>query len=390
MPKRVYAMVKPELLAWARASAGLSLEDAAKAAGVTPSRLADWETNPDSHPTLGQLRNLGRAYKRPIAVFFLPEPPMDFQPLRDYRRLPGVIAGVESPGLRFAIRAAHARRDVALELLELEDSVPGFTARAELAEDPEAVATRLRKLLGADGFQPATWRSAYDPLNAWRDAAEGAGTLVFQAQGVSLDEARGFSIAHMPLPAIVLNLTDRPRARAFTLLHEFTHVLLRQGGLCDLGEDQDHPPEARRVEVFCNRAASATLLPRASLLHHPVIAGSTRPRTWTDEEIQAVASAHGVSREVVVARLVAVDLASPSFFERKLRQYREEYRVAAEREQEGFAPPYRIAVSTAGPSFTRLVLSSYYENRITASDVSDYLGVRMKHLPRIEQAVALE
>jgi DNA-directed RNA polymerase specialized sigma subunit len=35
----------------------------------------------------------------------------------------------------------------------------------------------------------------------------------------------------------------------------------------------------------------------------------------------------------------------------------------------------------------RLVLQSYYQDRITLSDVSEYLGVRLKHLSKIEQAV---
>ncbi len=41
----------------------------------------------------------------------------------------------------------------------------------------------------------------------------------------------------------------------------------------------------------------------------------------------------------------------------------------------------------AGHYFSRLVLDKYHERAITASDVATYLGVRMKHVPRIEQVV---
>ncbi len=92
MAKRVEAMVQPELLVWARTSAGLSLDQAAKKVQVGPGRLESWESGkgrPTVRPTVKQLRKLGNAYKRPIAVFYLPEPPKDFQPMKDFRRLPG-------------------------------------------------------------------------------------------------------------------------------------------------------------------------------------------------------------------------------------------------------------------------------------------------------------
>jgi hypothetical protein len=38
--------------------------------------------------------------------------------------------------------------------------------------------------------------------------------------------------------------------------------------------------------------------------------------------------------------------------------------------------------------FVRLVLDGFAQNIITASTVSDYLGVNLKHLPRVEQLVS--
>ena len=53
----------------------------------------------------------------------------------------------------------------------------------------------------------------------------------------------------------------------------------------------------------------------------------------------------------------------------------------------GFAPPDRMAVSKAGPFFVRLVLDSYHQEKITANDLSSFLEVRLKHIPKIEHAV---
>jgi len=90
------ALIKPELLVWARQSAGLSLDAAAAKLRVSAERLRSWETD-EARPTIAQLRTAARVYKRPLAIFYLPEPPLDFQPLRDYRRVPEAQLGQLSP-----------------------------------------------------------------------------------------------------------------------------------------------------------------------------------------------------------------------------------------------------------------------------------------------------
>jgi transcriptional regulator with XRE-family HTH domain len=87
----IKALVKPKLLRWARDRAKVKPEDAAKAAHVAVERLQEWERG-EGVPTLGQLRDLAAKYHFPLAVFYLPEPPKDFAPLRDFRRLRDVEA----------------------------------------------------------------------------------------------------------------------------------------------------------------------------------------------------------------------------------------------------------------------------------------------------------
>jgi len=88
MARRIYAVAKPELLRWAREDARYSIPEAAKKLNTSADRLLSFERG-ENRPTIKQLRNLANIYKRPLAVFFLPEPPKDFQAMRDFRRLPG-------------------------------------------------------------------------------------------------------------------------------------------------------------------------------------------------------------------------------------------------------------------------------------------------------------
>lgn len=382
---RVEAIINPALLIWARESAGYVLEEAATKAGIPSEKLSAWE-NGDTRPTIRQLRELGRVYRRPLAVFYLPEPPHKFQPLHDFRRLPNEVTSRESPELRFAIARARYRREVALELMEGEgEEIPNFQTSASLIEDPEDVGARIRDLLGVTNEIQFGWTKPREAFNAWREAFERAGILVFQAVGVELEEMRGFSISQIPLPAVVVNIKDTPRGRIFSMFHEFIHLLLREEALCDLRDQWvKRRPQESRVEVFCNRAAGAALVPRRKLLWNEAVIHH-QGTDWKDEEIASLAQHFSVSREVILRRLLILDLTSEDFYQHKRTEYQAQYRAAQQQKRPGFAPPSLLAYSNAGPLYTRLVLRSYYDERITTRDVSEYLDVRLKHLSKIER-----
>ena len=394
MAASVKALVKHELLVWARTSAHLSVEDAARKAKVKEEQLAAWERGAGL-PSIPQLRKLGRAYKRPLAVFFLPEPPRTFDALRDFRRLPAEMAGKQSPELAFEIRRARARREIALDLYqELTGEGPrAFLSTASLAEEPEVVASRLRELLGVKRTEVASWRNVYDAFNRWRGSLEDAGALVFQAEDVEVSETRGFSLSERLFPVVVVNIKDAVVGRIFSMLHEATHLMLREGGLCDLLEETSQAQE--RIEAFCNHVAGATLMPRAWILEEDVVR-QHKGAQWADEEIALLAQGYRVSREAIVRRLLVLGRTTEDFYRRKRKQLRAEFeaqqvevqqRKALGLEAGGFAPPDRMAVSTAGPFFVRLVLESYHQEKITPNDLSSFLEVRLKHVPKIEHAV---
>src|SRR6185503_8417176 len=109
------AFVKPDLLVWAREDSGLSLEAAAKKISIRPDRLLACEQG-DARLTVNQLRTLSNAYKRPLAFFFLPQPPPKSATLHDFRRLPDEEPESASPKLRLEIRRAKYRRRISLNL----------------------------------------------------------------------------------------------------------------------------------------------------------------------------------------------------------------------------------------------------------------------------------
>lgn len=399
-PARVRAVINPELLVWARETSGLSLEAAAKKIGVKPDRLAAWEGTgggPRLAPTVSQLRKTANVYKRPLAMFFLPHAPERPAMPHDFRRLPDHDDADLSSDLLLEMRRARRRRAVALELLsDLDRPVTALPLRAELADDPEEVGRRGWEWLGVTRAEQARWVGVYDALNGWLAAFESRGVLIFQTTDVELDEMRGFSLSERRLPVIVLNAKDYPRARVFTLMHEFAHLMLDTGGVCD---PERVARRARtvdeRVEVFCNHAAGALLVPSHAVLLDPRIAAAgTGRHEWRDNTLRAVADAFTVSREVILRRLLILGRTTEAFYERKRREYQRQYAALAAQAREraqtregGHPPVYRTAVRDNGRRYTQLVLDAYQAERITAADLSDYLGVRLKHIPRVADAV---
>jgi Zn-dependent peptidase ImmA (M78 family)/DNA-binding XRE family transcriptional regulator len=388
MARTVKALINPELLVWARKTAHIDVARAAKAAKISVSTLESWEAG-DDYPSIAKLRQLAKLYKRPLSVFYLPEKPFDFAPLKDFRRLPGEVAGVLSPALAMQITAAEERRDLALELYtELGEDPPVLELRATINEDVDAVAARLRNWLGISLTEQHAWRDDRSGYNAWRQRIEDLGVLVFQLTGVGVKEARGFAIAKRPLPAVAVNGRDAYSARSFSLIHELCHVLLGESSISDFSEanaGENRLPDAERIEVFCNAVAAATLLPREAILSHALVRDHARG-TWTDEDLQELARAFAVSEEAVVRRLLTLGKASSAFYKEKRKAYEALAAELAGKKRGGRASPSQKALGRLGTGYARVILQAYYRQRLTLADVSAYLNVKLPWVSKIEIA----
>lgn len=387
MAQRVQAIVDAPLLEWARKTIGLDLATAAQRLRVAETRLQAWEAG-ESRPSISQLRRMSEVYRRPLAAFYLPEPPPIPKQPRDYRRLPGVVSGLESPSLHAEWRRATYRRDLAIEWYEDDElTPPPVRLTAEIDDDPEVVGRRIRDHLSLPLTTQFAWRQSYDALNGWRAAVEGVGVLVMQMTDVASEEARGFSLATEPLPVACVNIKEAPNGRIFTLLHELAHILLRQGGLCDLDDTLSRPPGLLRVERYANQVAAAALMPREAILNDSVVSGHPIGQEWTDSEIDQLSRRFSVSREAITRRLMDLDKVGREFYQAKRDQYHEEYEEFLRARKPGFAPPAQVALASVGPTFAGLALTNFATGRITIGDVSDALGVRTKQIGRIAEMV---
>jgi Zn-dependent peptidase ImmA (M78 family)/transcriptional regulator with XRE-family HTH domain len=383
MTERILALIEPQLLEWARTCLNISLLQAASQISVRPEKLESWERG-TSQPSIPQLRRLAHVYRVPIATFYMEKPPRGYTIMRDFRR--SAESGVVpfSTQLILEIQNAHYLREKALELYELLDrNVPAPPERIEMTEEIESTGSRVRNMLGISRHAQVNLPSNYEALRFWKDAMEKKGILVLQSLGVTVDEMRGFSIGLTPLPCVVVNAHDWVLARVFTLVHELIHILLHTDGICDLFDDSEDQ-EKRFIERFCNYVAGAVLVPAEYLLLENQIRYYEIGEEWSDEDIGDLADKYKVSREVIVRRLLICGRVTQDFYEQK----REEYMRAPHREKGGGWPsPATDAIRGLGEPYIRLIYSAYNSGLITLSDMSDFLGVRTKHLNRIEREV---
>jgi len=380
--KHVTVPISPEVLIWARTSIAKDTATAAKSAGVPTQRLLAWEAGSEQ-PSLPQLEALSTAYKRPLAAFFLLSPPDEVAAPTDFRTLPeGERKALSEPTI-MALRRGRQVQELAEELAETVDvEAPRLEADLD-THDPEESGRRLRELLGWTGSERQGWTDRYAALRGRIESMESLGVIVLQLS-MPLAETRGFSLTEGPFPVIAVSTKDQPEARSFSLLHEFVHVVNHTGGLCDMqpGSARTHAAGGS-LEVFCNHAAAATLVPRGDVLAHAVVLNHGAREEWTDDELGSLARTYRVSQEVVLRRLLTLGRTSESF-------YRHMRSVWSKRNggSPGFSGDKPAEVlQKNGRLFSGMVLEGLHSGALSLSAAADYLATKPKHMRGVEHLV---
>ena len=377
------------------------MEQAGKAAGTKAAFVAEWESfESDRLPTFRQAQKLARAYRVPLAVFYLerPTPELEHETLPEFRRLDPETGSTrpQSRRLRWMIRQAQERQAFAVELLEdFGESPLPWVGSASLDEDPELVGEGIREALGVSEDVPRT-RVKERVLEWWVERVETLGAFVsrYRPDGnsywfVKPSEARGMSLCHSLAPYIVLNSRDAPTGRTFTLMHELAHMYYRQCGVDDLGDERRIPDVAKVLEQHCNRVAAAVLMP--PLRFRSVWGTSTEDVT---RKVSRVANKFGVSRQAVAVRALsdAMRLITEDQYESIRGYVEDEYRESRESRRGGNGGGMKMPVRVSkefGDRYIRLAFSACADRRLSLLELADALDVRVDEIEGVRNLLKL-
>ena len=387
MPK-----VNPTIMVWARETAGLTQEEAARKLGFKDSsrstaaeKLASIERG-KKEPTRPQLVKMAGQYRRPLLTFYLSKPPRKSDRGVDFRTLPEGAHSPEEALLDALIREIRARQSMLRVIMEDEDeaaSLP-FVGSRRMEDGRAAILESLQGLLGLDA---AAYRAQPNESAAFallRKSAEEAGIFVLLKGNLGnyvteLDTTvfRGFAIADEVAPFIVINDQDAKSAWSFTLLHETVHLLLGHTGISGASADNE-------IERFCNDIAGEFLLPARDLkrlsLNRRVQIGNIT------ERISALASEFKVSRAMIAYKAYRSDLIAREIYNQLKVSYREEWLQNREknrehtRQNETVLNYYRVRRHRLGSRIIGMVQRMMASDALSTSKAAQILGVKPRQV----------
>lgn len=384
------AIVKPALLSWARESANLEPVAAARKIKVADDRVEQWESG-EVAPTIAELRRAAAVYNRSLGVFFLPEPPGDFETLRDFRRYVPGRSLAWTAALHAEYRRAHLQRDVLLEVAELDETEPARQWHLTgLTDDDAALAVTVRNALlqAAPLDIPRPTADEYAHLHFWTSTLEECGVLVMSTEGgrVSTREMRAFSLYFEELPVIVLNGADWPRGRLFSLLHEYVHLLLLTSGLCDTTTDRRARTESRQIEARCNSIAAQILIPTDAVLTQPAVIERGTQHDWSLRDLIDAAKPYGVSVESYLRRLVTLGRVPLSRYQ-SFREEHDDEEMRGSRSSGGNF--YYTKARDLGKGYVRTVAGAHRRALLDSHTAATYLDVKVGQIDRLADVARL-
>ena len=373
------ANITPNVIKWARESARITIEVAAAKVSKSPEELKDWEEG-RSQPTIRQAQALAKVYKRPFALFFLPEIPRDFQPLQDFRKKNSKELGTASI---FIIREIQQKQAWISEVNEEnnENKIP-FVGKFSINDDIVTVAKDILKTLD---INPTNYKTD-NPIKEWIDKAESKGIFIsrtsFIHSRLKLDseEIQGFAIADEYAPFVFINSDDWNAPQLFTLVHELAHIWIDESGISnEIEPDLKNKDKFNPVELFCNEVAANALIPSE-------VIRNLRHETYNSaKEVYNESKKLGVSSFAFLFRAFNLDLISLEVYNKLKHDADVEFRTFLKNEEEkkakqkdkgtkGGPNPYLLRLNKNSRLFTQIVLDAFRGGYVEPTQASALLN----------------
>lgn len=374
--------INAEVLKWARESAGLTVEEVAlkmKRKSVTYDVVSSWEQGLDA-PSYPQLERLAYdIYKRPLAIFFFPDPPEEVTAKQSFRTLPEYEIENMPVKMRLLLRRAQAYQ---FNLYELYDGVNPSDKKItkDLLFDPSVaiadMGEQVRDYLSITIDEQSSFGSSEDAFKKWRKVLEELGIFIFK-DAFKEDDFSGFCLYDEKFPVIYVNNSKPFTRQIFTLFHELAHLLFKTGGVDTHIEDYISYLEGddQQIEIICNRFAGEFLVPAEDFENRIKGIGIN------EDSVSLLANTYKVSREVILRKFLDKGKIDQEYYLEKVELWKKQ---ASSGKSSSGGNYYFTRGAYLGGKYMEKAFSQYYQNRITTERLADYLGVKVKNITGIE------
>lgn len=370
--------VNPKIIQWARERARYSLESVAVKFKKDVSVIEKWESGED-FPTYSQLEKLAEIYKRPLALFFFPEPPLEAEEKQEFRTLPDFEIENLAADTIYALRQAKAMQ---LSLQEINNGINPSTKKifqdisVSSSDDLRILAEQIRNYLNVTLEEQLTWNDQETALKKWRSAVEEAGIFIFK-RSFKQREISGFCLIDIEFPIIYLNNSTEKARQIFTIFHELAHILLQTNGITKSDDRYINSlqGENKYIEIFCNKFAAEFLLPNH--VFSEIIRETVVNVNDNDKIISKISSDYKVSREVVLRKLLDNNFISQKEYSLKVSEwYSEQVGKSQDKNKKSGGNPYANQATYLGENYLKLVFNKYYQGQYDIERVADYLNIK--------------
>lgn len=372
--------IEPKILVWARTRINMSVTEVAKSLDKDEKTIEDWENGIDL-PTFSQLEKLAyKIYKVPLAVFYLKEAPIEPPITNQFRTIPDHEIKHLPSGLMLNLKQGQYFQEVLKELFNGKNpTLNPIFKKFNLLKNDNIVLTakEIRKILSINKKEQSSYKDTTEAFKNYREKLEQNGIFVFQQ--TLKDYCRGYSLYDAEFPIIVINSSEESDAgKNFTLFHELSHILLEIGGITNENSYESKNQE----EIFCNSLAAHILIDNDEITSNPKVI-CNESFEWSDDLLKIIAKEHKVSREVVLRKLLDLNLTTQAFYISK----RIEWLSSAIKKKRRGGNFYRNKLSKLGNYYSAIVLSNLYNGRISTYQASEYLTIKINQIPNIEKLI---
>ncbi len=380
----------PAILEWARATAGLSVEEAAHAIGLAdahgmsgPDRLALLETGKEE-PSRPTLVKMAKVYHRPLLVFYLETPPKKGDSGKDFRTLPGGTEPSYNALLDALIRDIKGRQSILRSLLEDAEAeklrfVGSATPNTPVRVLAEQICAQLKFKLKVFRAQ----RTIEDAFAYLRSAAESNGIFILLVgnlgsyhTNITTETFRGFALADEIAPLVVINDNDALSAWSFTALHEIAHVWLGATGVSGWVSGQP-------IEQYCSDVAAEILLPPYEL--DDFLPGKPTLDELA-ERMSRFADQRNISRAMVAYRVFRTGVITEKIWQQLRDRFHQEWiahqerQAAKQKAREGGPSYYVVKKHRLGKALLAVADRSIREGLLTYTKAAKLLGVKARNV----------